>query len=108
MVMAAVAVMMMPALYCLGQILNVGELPALRGAAEIRGKLIQLAGGSGITIRLRGLRGALQSSGDLLRHLLILSWIGLLQLLQRAKHLRERGKRIVVLEIQERGGIDAI
>jgi len=74
----------------LSQILDVGQLAALRGIREVRRKLAELARRRRIAIRLGRLSGALQIRGDLLRHLLILAWVGLLKLLERAHQLGER------------------
>jgi len=80
----------------LRQILHVGHLATLRGAVEIRGKLVELGGLCRIAVRRGGLRRALQVRGDLLRDLLILGWIRLLKLLERAHELRERRKLAVL------------
>jgi len=68
----------------LSQILDVGELAALRGIREVCRKLAELVRRGRIAIRLGRLGGALQIRGDLLRYLLILAWVGLLKLLERA------------------------
>ena len=69
---------------CLRQILNVGELAALRSAGEVRGKLGELARRGSVAFRRGGLGGALQVGGDLLRYLLVFRRVRLLKLLQRA------------------------
>ena len=90
------------------QILNIGELPGLRGSAEVGRKLVKLVRSGGITLRLGRLNGALQVRGDLLCHLLILSWVGLLKLLKLAQQLRERRKLGAVwLDLNGRS-VDAI
>ena len=80
----------------LGQILDVGQLAALRGGGEVRGKLAELRRLGRIAVRRGGLRGGLQVRGDLLSHLLVLGWIRLLKLLQRAHELCERRKLAVL------------
>ena len=80
----------------LGQIVSVGELAGLGGGGEILRKLVELVGGGGVTLRLGGLRSALQIGSDLLRDLLILGWIRLLQLVERVHQLRERREIAVV------------
>ena len=90
------------------QILDIGELPALRGVAEIRRQLGELAGGGGVARRRSGLGGALQVGRDLLRHLLILGGVRLLQLLKRAHQLREGRKLAVVRRWLERGRTRAV
>jgi hypothetical protein len=80
----------------LRQILHVGELAAFRGVAEIRRQLVQLARGRGISARCGRLRGALQVGRNLLRHLRILGRVRLLELLERAHQLGERGYVAVV------------
>ncbi len=74
----------------LSQILDVGQLAALRGIREVRRKLAELIRRRRIAVRLGRLGCALQVRGDLLRHLLILGWVGLLELLERAHQLGER------------------
>src|SRR5580693_8553066 len=80
----------------LGQILDVGQLAALRGGGKVRGKLAELRRLLRIAIRRGGLRGGLQVCGDLLSDLLVLGWIRLLKLLQRAHELCERRKLAVL------------
>lgn len=89
-------VMMVMATERLCQILNVRELAALRGIREVRRKLVELIGRRRIAVRLRGLCGALQVRGDLLCDLLVLGWVRLLKLLERAQQFREGGKLAVV------------
>ena len=74
----------------LREILDIRNLPAAGGVAEVRGKLRQLAGQIGIAGGGCRLCGRLQFARDLLRHLLILGGVRLLQLLQSAQYLRER------------------
>lgn len=81
-------VTVMPA-HRLQQILHVGDLSALRRAAEIGCQLVELARPARIPIRLGSLRRSLQVRRDLLRHLLEFRRIRLLQLLQRAHQLSE-------------------
>lgn len=88
----------------LGEILNVRNLTAGGGAAEIRGELSQLAGEISVPVGGRRLRRGLQFARDLLRYLLILSRIGLLQLLQSTQNLRERRELISVLRAARGGG----
>ena len=88
--------MMSTAAHRLRQVLNIGELTALRGVGEVRRKLGELARRRGVAFRRRGLGGALQVGSDLLRDLLILGRVRLLKLLQRAQQLGERGKLAVV------------
>ena len=74
----------------LSQILDIRELAALRGAVEVAGKVTQLSRCRRIAAGLGRLSGILQISGDLLRDLLVLGWIGLLKLLKHAHHLGKR------------------
>ena len=76
----------------LRQILHVGKLTALRGAGEVRRKLVELGRLRRIAVRRGGLRGGLQVGSDLLGDLLVLGWIRLLELLERAHQLSERRK----------------
>jgi hypothetical protein len=80
----------------LRQILDVGEVAALRRIRKIRGKLAELGRRGGIALRLRILRGALQIRGDLLGNLLVFGRVRLLKLLQFAHHLGERRKPAVI------------
>lgn len=89
-------VMMVVSSNRLGQILNVGELAALRSIREVCGELVELARRVGVAVLLGGLRRALQVSGDLLSDLLVLSGIRLLKLLERAHQLRKWGKLALV------------
>ena len=65
----------------LSQILNIGELAALRGLREVGRHLVELARRRRIAVSLRCLGSALQIRSDLLGHLLILRRIRLLNLL---------------------------
>jgi len=87
---------MMAAADGLRQVLDVGELAALRGAGEVRGKLAELVGCCRVAIRGGGLSGGLQVGGDLPGKLLILGWIRLLKLLESAQQLRQWRKLTVV------------
>ena len=89
-------VMVMAAPDRLRQILNVGELGALRGVGEVRRKLVELGRLCRKAVCRGGLRRGLQVCGDLLGHLLVLGWIRLLKLLQRAHDLSERRKLAVL------------
>ena len=89
-------VMMVMAAGRLSQILDVGELAAGRGVREVRSKLVELARCCRIAVRLRRLRSAFEIRGDLLGNLLILGRVRLLELLERAQQLRERGKLLCV------------
>ena len=73
-----------------GQILDVGELAALRRVGEVRRKLVELIRGCSVAIQGSGLSGILQVGGDLLRDLLILDRVRLLDLLECAQQLCER------------------
>jgi len=59
----------------LGEILKVGQLSAGGCGREIRGELIELSRRGSVSARLRLLGRRLKVRGDLLRNLLILSWI---------------------------------
>ena len=80
----------------LGQSLDAGELAAGRGIGEVRRKLGELIRRCRIPARLGGLGGGLQVGGDLRGDLLVLGWVGLLQLLQCAHQLREWRKLAVI------------
>ena len=80
----------------LREILNVGELAALRGAGKVRRKLVELGRLCRIAVCRGSLHGALQVRGDLLGDLLVLGWIRLLKLLERAHELSERRKLAVL------------
>ena len=69
---------------CLSQILNVGELVALRGFGEVCRELVELARGARIAVALGSLGGCLQVGGDLLGDLRVPGRIRLLKLLERA------------------------
>lgn len=77
-------IMMVMASDRLCQILNIGELAALGCAREIGRNTVELVRGCRITFGLCRLGGLLQIGRDLLRDLLILRWIRLLKLLERA------------------------
>jgi len=77
---------------CLRQILDVGELTAVRGAGEVRRELAELVRRCRAAVRLSCLSCALQVRGDLLRDLLIFGWVRLLELLKGAQQLGERRK----------------
>ena len=100
--------MVMPAAHCLSQILNVRELPALRGGGEIRRKLGELICRCRIAALLRRLGGALQIRGDLLRDLLVFGWVRLLKLLEFAQQLCE-GRKLGAVRLWLDGrSIDAV
>lgn len=73
----------------LGQILYVRKLAGRRSIREVAGQLIQLRGGPGVTFGSSRLCGVLQVRCDLLSHLLVLSWIRFLQLLQCNQNSRK-------------------
>jgi len=73
----------------LSQILNIRKLAAGGGGCEVLRQLRQLSGLRRVAVGLGRLRSGLQVIGNLLGHLLILSWVRLLKLLQRAQKLRE-------------------
>jgi len=87
---SGMSVMMVMAAGRLSQILDVGELAALRGVGEVRGKLVELVRRCRIAVRLGSLSGALEVRRDLLCELPVLGWIRLLKLLERAHQLGER------------------
>ena len=89
----------------LRQILDAWQLAALGGVGEVGRKLVQLGGGGGIAVRLRGLSRSSEVGGDLLGELLILAWIGLLELLQRTHDAGER-RKLAIIPL-ERGGSQA-
>ena len=91
--------MMMATTDRLSQILHVGELAALRGAGEVRRKLVELGRLCRIAVRRGGFSGVLQVRGDLLGDLLVLGWIRLLKLLERAHELSER-RKVAVLRLR--------
>ena len=84
------------------QILDVGKLAALRGIGEVRRQLVELIRRVRIPFLLGGLGGALQVGGNLLRDLLVLGWVRLLKLLERAQQLGERRKLAVVWRLPDR------
>lgn len=84
-----VVMMMMMAAYRLREVRDIGELAALGSVGEIGCQLVELAGRGGIPVASRRLRRILQIGGDLLRHLFVLGWVRLLQLLQSAHQLRK-------------------
>ena len=79
-----------------GEVLNVRQLAVLRGVGKVCGDLVELVGRSGVALRLRGLRGALQVRRDLRCDLPIPGRIGLLELLERRHPLREWRKTAAV------------
>lgn len=81
---------MMMATGRLSQILDVGELAALRGAREIRRQLVELVRCRRIAVRLSSLGGVLQVGGDLPGNLLVFRRVRLLKLLELTQHLGER------------------
>ena len=82
--------MMVMATDRLSQILHARELAALRGVGEVRRKLVELVRGCRIAVRQVRLSGAVQVCGELLRDLLVLGWVRLLKLLERAHQLGKR------------------
>lgn len=74
---------------CLREILQIGELAALRGAGEVRRELGELAGRAGVALRCGRLGSGLQVGGDLRRYLLVFGWVRFLKLLQGADQLRK-------------------
>lgn len=86
----------------LRQILEVRQLPALGCRRKVRCKLGELVRRVGISVGLSGLRGAGQVRSDGLCNLLVLGWVRLLKLLERARYLRERRKLAAVLRGCER------
>ena len=99
--------MMVMATDCLGQIFDVGELAGLRCIGKVAGKLVEFVRRCRIALRLGGLRGVLQIGGDLLGNLLVLGWVRLLKLLERAHQLGEGRKLAVVWLWRDRGWADA-
>ena len=99
-------VVMMMGARRLRQILDVGDLAALRGAAEIARKLGELVRRRRIALRRGGLGRGFQICRDLLGDLLVLSRVRLLKLLEHAHQLGERGKPALV-RLHDRGRIDA-
>src|ERR1035441_8501943 len=88
-------------------ILNVGELPALRGGSEVRGQLVELVRGGRVAVRSGGLGGALQVGRNLLRHLLVFRWVGLLKLLQGTQQLGKGRELVGILRVPERDAAGA-
>ncbi len=88
--MRVMVMMMVMASGSLSQILDVGELAALRGVREVRRKQVELSCRCRITVRLSSLGGALELRGDLLGYLLVLGGVRLLKLLERRQQLGER------------------
>ena len=86
----------------LRQILEVRQLAALGCRRKVRCKLGELVRRVGISIGLSGLRGAGQVRCDGLCNLLVLGWVRLLKLLERARNLCERRKLAAVLRGCER------
>ena len=89
-------VMMSAAADCLGQVRDVGKLPALRGVVKIRRQLVELVSRVGIAVVSGRLRGILQVAGDLAGDLLVLRGVGFLQLLQSVQQLGEWGELAAV------------
>jgi len=85
----------------LREILKVGQLVTLRSIGEIARKLRQLVSQRRVPAGLSRLGRGVEVRGNLLRHVLILSGILLLQILQSGGDLRERRELIGVLR---RGG----
>lgn len=83
------------------QILEVRQLTGLRCRREVGRKLGELGRSAGIPISCSGLRRGRQIRRNGLGDLLILGWVGLLQLLERARQLRERRKLAVVRLVRE-------
>ena len=81
----------------LRQILEVRQFAALGCRRKVRCKLGELVRRVGITVCLSGLRGAGQVRCDGLCDLLVLGWVRLLKLLERAHYLRERRKLAAIL-----------
>jgi len=81
---------------CLSHILHIGKLAALGGAGEVRRKLVELVCRCRIAASLGSLSYTLQVRGDLLGGLLIVGWIRLLKVLERAHQANERWKLAVV------------
>lgn len=81
---------------CLCKILKIRKRPVLGCGGEVRRQLRQLIGRVRVSVGLGGLRGSGQVRGDGLRDLLVLCWVRLLKLLQRAGDLGERRKLAVV------------
>src|ERR1035438_4308469 len=86
----------------LGQVLNVGKLPALRGVGEVRGQLVELGGGRRVAVRGSGLGGVLQVGRDLPGDLLVFGRVRLLKPLQRTQQLGKGRKLVGILRIPER------
>lgn len=87
--------MMVMATDRLRQILHVGKLAALRGADEIRRNLVELGRLCRNAVGRGSFRGVLRVCSDLLGNLLVLGWIRLSNLRQRAYELSERRKLAV-------------
>ena len=87
---------MMMATERLRQVLDVGELAALRGVRKAGGKLVQLVRRCRVALGEGSLGGALQIGGDLPGNLLVPGWVRLLKLLQRVHQLGEGRKAAVI------------
>jgi len=88
--MGMMVMMMVKATHRLSQILDVGELAALRGVREVRRKLVEVVRRRRIAVRLGSLGSALQVRRDLLCDLLVLGRVRLLKLLERVQQMGER------------------
>ena len=88
--------MVMVATEGLSQILNVGELTAVRRVGEVCRELAELVRRCRVAVRLGRFSGRLQVRGDLLGDLLILGRVRLLKLLKRAEQAGERRKLAAV------------
>src|ERR1039458_3809385 len=88
-------------------ILNVGELPALRGGSEVRGQLVELVRGGRVAVRSGGLVGALQVGRNVLRPFRLFRWVGLLKLLQGTQQLGKGRELVGILRVPERDAAGA-
>ena len=79
--MGVMVMMAMRTTGCLRQVLNVGQRIILGRVRKVGCKLVQLGSLGCVPIRRSGVGGILKVSGDLRGDLLVLRWIGLLQLL---------------------------
>jgi hypothetical protein len=92
-------VMMAMACRSVRQVLHVRKLAGAGGVRKVAGKLVELGRHRLFAIRLGILGGAFQTRGYLLGNLLILRWVGLLELLERAQYSSEGGKLGVVCQM---------